>query len=186
VEGSTDITPKLIHADQVIWIVETGARGVLDLPPLDRLQLEGPGIQYAASAGADGSGADRSRQACSTNPACSYGADGLRFNPHQQDLKLFPTAWSGGYSIVSLIRYESVLPGISLQPQIIFKHDVFGHSPGLASNYVAGRILWDTNIEVRYKSQLSLNFGYQFWDGGGVANVFRDRDMARFFVKYAF
>jgi hypothetical protein len=186
VEGSTDFTPKLIHADQVIWIVETGARGILDLPPLDRLQLEGPGIQYGAAAGADGSGANRSRQACSTSPDCSYGPDGVRFNPHQQDLRLFPTAWSGGYSIVSLIRYESVMPGISLQPQIIFKHDVFGHSPGLASNYVQGRILWDTNLEVRYRSQLSFNFGYQFWDGGGVANAFRDRDMARFFVKYAF
>jgi hypothetical protein len=79
-----------------------------------------------------------------------------------------------------------VLPGISLAPQIIFKHDVLGHSPGLASNFIQGRILWDTLIEVRYKSQTSFNFGYRFWAGGGDANLFRDRDEARFFVKYAF
>jgi hypothetical protein len=45
VEGSTSFTPKLIHADQIIWLFETAAYGVLDLPPLDRLQLEAPGIQ---------------------------------------------------------------------------------------------------------------------------------------------
>lgn len=186
VEGNTDLFPPLIGADQIIWIFEVGARWVPDLPSLDELQLEGPGIEYHASAGADGSGADRSRQACSSNAACSFGPDGLRFNPHQQNRDLYPTEWSGGYSVVALIRYESVLPGISLQPQIIFKHDLYGHSPGLASNFIEDRILWDTGFEVRYKSNLSFNLGYQLFAGGGVAHTMSDKDNARLFIKYSF
>ncbi|MGQ0700720.1 MAG: DUF1302 domain-containing protein [Panacagrimonas sp.] len=186
VEGTTDLSAKLLGADQVIWLFELGARWVPDLPALDRLQLEAPGIEWHASAGADGTGADRSRQACSTNLACSFGPDGLRFNPHQQNRDLFPDDISAGYSIVALIRYESILPSISLQPQVIFKHDVYNTSPGLASNYIEGRIIWDTGVEIRYKSNFSVNVGYQLFAGGGVANLLSDRDNARFFLKYAF
>lgn len=186
VEGNTDFTPSLVGADQIIWLFEAGARGILDLPPLDKLALAVPGTYTSPTAGADGSGANGSRQACSSNQACVYGPDGLRFNPHQAPLGLYPTQWSGGYGAVILVRYESVLPGISLQPQIIFKHDVFGHSPGYLSNYVRGRILWDTNLELRYKNSLSFNVGYQMWAGGGDANLFRDRDTAKMFVKYSF
>ena len=46
------------------------------LPDLDVLQIETPGTFTHASAGADGTGADGSRQACSLNPACVVGPDG--------------------------------------------------------------------------------------------------------------
>ena len=186
VEGNTDFTPRLLHADQVIWLPEVGVRGILNLPPLDRLALAVPGTYTSPTAGADGSGADGSRQACSTNQACQYGPDGLRFNPHQAPLGLYPTSWSGGVGAVILIRWDDILPNISLDPQIILKHDIFGHSPGYLSNYVQGRTLWDTNIEIRYRDYLSVNFGYQLWAGGGDANLFNDRDTAKFFVKYTF
>ncbi|MGH8454654.1 MAG: DUF1302 family protein, partial [Nevskiales bacterium] len=186
VEGNTDFVPKLIGADQVIWLFEVATRWVPDIPDIDILQLEAPGIQYHASAGADGSGGDRSRLACSTNEACTFGVDGTRFNPHQQDADLFATEWSGGYSIVQLIRYESLFPGISLGIQNILKHDLKGHSPGLASNFIEDRIFFDTGFELRYKSNLSFNLGYQVFTGGGVANAFKDRDNTRAFVKYAF
>lgn len=186
VEGNTDPGAQLLGADQVIWLLEFGGVWVPTLPSLDQLQLEAPGIEYHASAGADGSGADGSRQACSTNIACNIGPDGLRFNPHQQDRDLFPDDISLGYSLVTLIRYESVLPRISIQPQIIFKHDIYNTTPGLASNYIEGRIIWDTGVEIRYGNALSFNVGYRAIAGGGVANNLGDRDEARAFVKYAF
>ncbi len=186
VEGNTDFTPRLLGADQVIWLPEVGFRGILDLPPLDQLALAVPGTTTSPTAGADGSGADGSRQACSTNVACQYGPDGLRFNPHQANLDLYPTKWSGGIGLVLLMRWESVAPGISINPTFIFKHDVFGHSPGYLSNYVEGRTLWDTNIEIRYREKTSLNIGYQMWAGGGAANLFRDRDTIKVFAKYSF
>ncbi|AXQ31113.1 DUF1302 family protein [Solimonas sp. K1W22B-7] len=175
-----------INADQIVLLVETGATWVPGLPALDELQLEAPGTFLHASAGADGSGADRSRQACSTNQACSFGPDGLRFNPHQQDLDLYPDKLSYGYDLVALIKYESVLPGISLQPTLVWKHDVHGTAPGLAANFIEGRKIADALLEVRYKSNLAFNFGYTWFTGGGAANLLRDRDQARFFVKYSF
>ncbi|MGQ0622951.1 MAG: DUF1302 domain-containing protein [Panacagrimonas sp.] len=186
VEGNTDFGAKLIGADQIIWLLELGGVWLPSMPSLDQLQFEAPGIEWHASAGADGTGADGSRQACSTNVACVVGPDGLRFNPHQQDRGLFPDDISLGYSIVSLIRYESIMPNISIQPQIIFKHDFYNTTPGLASNYIEGRIIWDTGIEVRYRSRTSFNFGYRAVAGGGVANNLGDRDEARVFFKYAF
>ncbi|MGB1580522.1 MAG: DUF1302 domain-containing protein, partial [Nevskiales bacterium] len=184
--GSTHPVSSFIKSDQIILLMEAGATWVPDIPDLDVLQLEAPGTFLHASAGADGSGADRSRQACSTNMACSFGPDGLRFNPHQEDLDLFPDEWSYGVAAIAAIRYESVLPGISLQPIIVYKQDLRGTSPGLASNFIQGRKLGDVSLEVRYKSNLSFNFGYSFFAGGGKAHLQRDRDNARFFVKYQF
>ena len=78
------------------------------------------------------------------------------------------------------------MPGISLQPFVIWKHDVGGTAPGLATNFVEGRKLADVLLEVRYKSDLSFNVGYQAIFGGGKANLLRDRDSLRFFVRYQF
>ncbi|MEQ1440157.1 DUF1302 family protein [Fontimonas sp. SYSU GA230001] len=189
--GATEWVSRLLFADQVIWLFESGATWVPGLPALDELQLEAPGTYLHASAGADGSGAywtdaAAQRQACSTNIACSYGPDGIRFNPHQEDLDLYPDRLSWGYDMIAIISYESVLPGISLRPTILWKHDVKGTAPGLASNFVQGRMLADVNLEIRYKASLSLNLGYNLQAGGGRANLWRDRDTARAFIKYQF
>ncbi|HSW11786.1 MAG TPA: DUF1302 family protein [Solimonas sp.] len=188
VAGATD---NPLGADQVILLFETGATWVPELPALNELQLEAPGTFNHASAGADGSGsqyrdAASQRQACSSNQACSWGPDGERFNPHQQDLRGYPDKVSWGYVLISQIKYESVLPGISLMPQIIWKHDVDGTSPGLASNFVEGRKTAALVVETRYKSALSLNLGYTWFTGGGVYNLYRDRDFAQAFVKVQF
>lgn len=186
VEGNTDFTARLLGADQVIWLPEIGFRYIHDLPSLDRLALAVPGTYTSPTAGADGSGADGSRQACSTNQACQVGPDGLRFSPHQAPLDLYPTAWSGGLGLVWLIRWENVLPGISINPQFIFKYDVFGHAPGYLANYVENRALWDSAIEIRYRDSMSVNVGYQMWTGGGDANLFQDRDTIKVYAKYSF
>src|SRR3546814_10231211 len=104
--GATD---NFIGADQIQLVGEFGATWVPGLPPLDELQIDAPGVYLHASAGADGSGADGSRQACSTNPSCNVGADGLRFNPHQANLDAFVDKFSWGYRVISIIKYESVL-----------------------------------------------------------------------------
>lgn len=191
VAGATERLSQVFGADQVILLFETGATWVPDLPDLNVLQFEAPGLFTHASAGADGTGgfytdeASR-RQACSTNEACSFGVDGLRFNPSQQDLDMFPDRFSWGYDIIALIRYESVLPGISLQPIILWKHDVNGTAPGIATNFSEGRKTADVSIEMRYKSNFSFNVAYQWWFGGGLANLYRDRDSARAWIKVQF
>lgn len=193
--GATQVlgaTDNWIGADQILGVLEVGATWVPDLPPLDVLQFEAPGTLTHASAGADGSGSyfnDATRaQACSTNPTCSYGPDGLRFNPHQADLDLYPDKFSWGYRLISIIRYESVFPGISFQPQIIWQHDMNGTAPQpLDTNFVEGRKSAAINFEIRYKSSLSINPGYTWFTGGkGASNTYRDRDFAQLYVRYQF
>lgn len=179
-------TENPIHADQVQIVGEWGATWVPGLPPLDELQIDAPGVYLHASAGADGSGADGSQQACSSNVACSYGADGLRFNPHQANLDHFVDKFSWGYRLITIIKYESVLPMISLQPFIIWAHDVKGTSPGPAENFIESRKSVIANLETRYKDWASFTIGYTWFFGGGETNLLRDRDFAQAFVKLQF
>jgi len=181
--GATD---NPFGADQVLFVSELGATYVPFLPPLARLQLEGPNTNYAASAGADGSGADGSPLACSTAPDCALGPDGLRFNPHQQDATGYPDKFSWGYRLIGIFRYENVLPGVGLQPTIFYSQDVQGTAPGPGGNFVAGRKQVNTLVEARYQQALSFDIGYTWYWGGGVFNTLSDRDFAQFFVKYQF
>ncbi|HZP13702.1 MAG TPA: DUF1302 family protein [Nevskiaceae bacterium] len=172
-------------ADQLIMVGELGATHVLDLPSWDVLQIEAPGTTTHASAGADGSGADGGQRACSTNPSCSIGPDGLRFNPTQQKGG-WAESFAWGYRLIFQFKYESVLPGISLMPQLIWMHDVKGTAPGPAENFDEGRKNLLATIETRYKESLSFTVGYGWWTGGGNADLYSDRDFAQVFVKYQF
>jgi hypothetical protein len=179
-------TENPFGADQVLIVGEWGATLVPYLPALDRLQLEAPGTNYAASAGADGSGANGSRMACSTTPDCSVGPDGLRFNPHQQDPHAYPTELSWGYRLIGIFKYENVLPGVGLQPTIYYAQDVQGIAPGPGGNFVAGRKQVNTLLEARYQQALSFDIGYTWYWGAGAYNTLSDRDYAQVFLKYQF
>ncbi len=200
--GATD---NPFGADQIQLVGEFGAVWIPDLPSLDQLQIEAPGVFTSATAGADGSGfvlkdpslphnaqsnpwvaVGGQQQACSTNPTCSYGPDGLRFNPHQANLDDFVDKFSWGYRIISIIKYESVAPGISLQPFIVWSHDVNGTGPGPAENFVKGRKSVLANLETRYKEAISFTVGYGWYFGGGDNNLYSDRDFAQAFVRYQF
>ena len=82
--------------------------------------------------------------------------------------------------------YESVLPGISLQTQLTIKQDINGNAPGPAENFLGGRKIFDVLQEIRYKSALSFDVGYNWITGGGDKNLLGDRDSLRAFVKYQF
>ena len=182
--GATD---NPFGADQIQFVGEFGGILIPDLPSLDVLQIDAPGVYTHASAGADGTGADGSQQACApTNITCVVGPDGTRFNPSQADLDDFVDDFSWGYRLIAIVKYESILPGISVQPFIIWAHDVDGTGPGPAENFVDGRKQALVNVETRYKSDLSLTLGYSWFFGGGNANLYRDRDFAQAFVKYQF
>ncbi|HWY25273.1 MAG TPA: DUF1302 family protein [Nevskia sp.] len=187
--GATRVLGKTdnpIGADQIIIVYEAGAEYVPFLPSYDQLVLQGPNSTSGPTAGADGSGADLSRMGCSNIPDCSYGPDGLRFNPHQQDHSGYPTYISWGYRVIGLLSYEQILPGLTLKPFILFSQDVGGISPGPAGNFVKGRKSLDTLFEFRYHQDLSLGLGYQWYWGGGAYNTLSDRDFAQAYLKYQF
>ena len=99
---------------------------------------------------------------------------------------MYPDDFSTGYVIAAQMKYESVLPKISLSPQLVWKHDVRGTAPSPAANFVEDRRIADALLEIRYKDRLALYVGYQWFTGGGAANLLRDRDSARAYIKYAF
>jgi hypothetical protein len=181
--GSSD---NPFGASQIILLAELGATYVPFLPPLDHLVLEGPNTNWGPTAGADGSGANGSRMACSTATDCSYGGDGERFNPHQQDPSGYPDAFSWGYRLISQFKYESVLPGLSISPFLIYRQDVQGTAPSPAPNFVAGRKEVDLLTEFRYEGSLSFNLGYTWYWGAGSYNTLSDRDFLQAFVRYQF
>ncbi len=181
--GATD---NPFGADQIQLVGEFGAAWIPGLPSLDELQIEAPGIFTHASAGADGTGADGSQQACSTTVTCLVGADGLRFNPTQADLDGYVDKFSWGYRLIAIVKYEGIYGPISVQPFMIWSHDVNGTAPGPAENFVDERKQMLLNIETRYRSSLSLTLGYTWFFGGGEHNLYRDRDYAQAFVKYQF
>jgi hypothetical protein len=210
VQGATD---NVIGADQVIWLFEVGAQFVPDLPDTDVLQIESPGTHYHASAGADGTMTGNMQQDCAHTQDCNYGGynpatgelyngctqamldgtvantacgDGLRFNPHQENADGYADAFSAGYVIISLIRYESVLPGVSLAPFTLFQHDVVGTSTDVAAQFTESRKDIAFAMEIRYKESLSITPGYFWSTGGRQYNLQRDRDQASIFVKYLF
>ncbi|ULQ47235.1 DUF1302 domain-containing protein [Flagellatimonas centrodinii] len=188
--GATQVlgaSDNWIGADQVVLLYELAATHVLNLPDFDELQIEGPmsGATHA-SAGADGSGADGSKLACSTNPSCSVGPDGLRFNPTQAPRDAFADAFSWGYRVVGRINYESVLPGIGIQPLFIWQHDIGGNAPGPGGNFVEGRKTLNLLLELRLQTALSFTLSYNSFFGGGSNNLYRDRDNLGVFAKYLF
>ena len=58
--------------------------------------------------------------------------------------------------------------------------------PGPGGNFVKGTKEFDALFEFQYKQSLSVNFGYNWYWGGGAYNVLSDRDFAQFFIKYQF
>ena len=168
-------------ADQIILIGELGVSQIIGLPSLSKLQIEGPGTFTHASAGADGTGADGSTR---SNSAV-IGASGIRFNPTQQK-DGFVTDFSWGYRVIAIMRYENVLPGIGVEPTIIWSQDVHGVSPGPGENFVEGRKAVIVSTTVRFSQAWNAAVGYTVFYGGGSNNLLRDRDFAQVGLRYLF
>ena len=171
-----------LGADQIILLGEVGATQILDLPPLEELQIEAAGNFTSASAGADGSGADGSPQSRSG----LIGPSGSRFNPQQANLKSFVDEFAWGTRLIAILRYDSVFPGISFEPVLLVLNDWQGTGPGPGENFIQGRQQYQVNVEMRVKNAISWTAGYAWFTGAEERNLLRDRDFAQFGVRYRF
>jgi hypothetical protein len=171
-----------LKANQILVFGEIGATQVIDLPDTDELQIEAPGTNYHASAGADGLGADGSSQSNSG----IIGPSGIRFNPSQQDSDDFADDFSAGYRAIAIIRYDNVFPGISFENTVIWAHDIYGTAPGPGENFIEGRKNLITNAEMRFAQNWSAALGYVGFYGAGEQNLLRDRDFINVGLRYRF
>ncbi len=189
--GTYVAKPNFLALDQTIILFEVGAQYVPDLTGPCELPLEGPGTVTHAGPGADGTGTPQGGgrtcvpRGSSTTNVNADGSDGLRFNPTQQ-LEGFPTELSWGYRLIFIPRWESILPGISVQPIIIFADDVRGTSPGPAESFLEGRQNIITDVEIRWKEHWQFHLGYVIFRGAEPFNQLSDRDFASAYVRYSF
>jgi len=96
------------------------------------------------------------------------------------------TDFSWGYRIISILRYENVLPGIGIEPTIVWSHDVQGVSPGPGENFVEGRKSVIVSTTIRFSPAWDAAVGYTAFFGGGSANLLRDRDFVQVGLRYLF
>jgi len=188
--GTYVFVPNFLDMSQFLFLFEIGAQYVPDLPGPCELPLEAPGTFTHASAGADGTGtAQGGGRVCHpqgsdvrSNPD---GSDGLRFNPTQQ-AEGFPDDFSWGYRLIMIPRWDSILPGISIEPLIIFGDDVKGTSPGPGESFLEGRQSLLTDIAIRYQANWQFHVGYNWFRGAEPYNQISDRDHAFAYVRYSF
>ncbi|MES1943115.1 hypothetical protein PC39_03292 [Salinisphaera sp. PC39] len=185
-----------IKSNQIILFFEVGATHVLGFPEKDELQIEGPGTYNHASVGNDGTGAqpcpddqkpqgDSGRDDLGQANSTICGPYQLRFNPTQQT-EGFATAFSWGWRVIGIIRYENVLPGISFQPLFVIAHDVDGTAPGPGENFMEGRQMYSLNVEMRYQQRWSVITGVTIFRGAKPYNQLADRDFFQLGIRYQF
>jgi hypothetical protein len=168
-------------ANQILVFGELGATQMFNMPDQDELQIDGPGTYTHASAGTDGSGADGGRQSNSG----VIGPSGIRFNPTQQK-DGFATAFSWGYRVIGIFRYDNVFPGISFENTLIWAQDIDGVAPGPGENFVEGRKNVIANSEMRFAQGWSTALAYSAFFGGGSNNLLHDRDFVQVGIRYRF
>lgn len=162
-----------IGANQVFWVVEAAALWVHDLPSKGVLYFEGAGDRTHPSAGADGTGTPDGRP------------DTRRINPTRMT-QGFGGTFSWGYRSLLRASYNDLPGGITLNPTVVWLHDLQGTSPAPIINFIEGRRVLIANLGADFQDDWSAGIVYQRFDGGGTRHRLRDRDNVSVFVAKVF
>ena len=97
----------------------------------------------------------------------------------------FTTATSWGYRGRAVWEYNSVLPGVSLKPNLGWSHDISGYSPGPNANFEEGRKAITLGLDGEYQSTYTSSLSYTNFFGGRY-NTLSDRDFVALTVGVKF
>ena len=106
----------------------------------------------------------------------------------ENDLYKF-TMWQALlHSYRSLLRasYNDLPGGITLNPTVVWLHDLQGTSPAPIINFIEGRRVLIANLGADFQDDWSAGIVYQRFDGGGTRHRLRDRDNVSVFVAKVF
>ena len=92
---------------------------------------------------------------------------------------------SWGYRLIGQLTYDSVLGGVTLQPRVVWAHDVDGLTPGPGGAFIAGRQAFNVGLGGEYVNRWTADLGYTKFFGGGSFNQVKDRDFISFHVTYS-
>lgn len=99
----------------------------------------------------------------------------------------YPTANSWGYKLLFRADYNNVLVGgLTLQPTVRWDHDVRGITPLPLGNFVENSRTITPALGWKYLGNLTGEFAYATYFGGGQSNLWRDRDNFNMYVRYSF
>ena len=156
-----------LGASDMILLAEIGSTIIPSLPPLERIQFEGPGDFTSYGPGAHESG------------------NQLHLNPFQTKSG-WVTQISAGSRFGLLADYRDVKwPGVSLRPEVFFTYDFLGVAPGLGEDYLRGRKIVVADLQTFYRG-FGLDVLQTFVFGGGAHNTLHDRDFAGITLSYKF
>ena len=152
----------LLRSDQLAFVAEAGVTQVHSMPSEDELRLEGPATYLPG------------------DPAVAA-ALGV---PTQQGGYADEVSW--GYRIGARLEYNNVFNLVTLEPTLLFSHDVSGTSPTPILNFVDGRKQVTAGLNVRYLQSWEGGVSYTQYSGGGSFNLISDRDYYSVYMRYSF
>ena len=166
---------NLFDADQLLLLVEAGMSHIFDRPGAQVLPLQAAGDFTHPSPGADGTGGPPPDGEPATN----------RQNPTFQNSNIVTdTAW--GWRGLVQLTYNEVLRGLTLTPRLVWFHDIKGYSPAPYVNFIEGRKQIISSVDASFGVGWTAGVSYNWYTGGGNANLERDRDHAKLFLAYEF
>ncbi len=171
--------PGWMGYDQLSMFVETGFVNVRDMQSARVLAMDAPGTSTMNLGTA------------MLNPATDGGVgdfdgpggdDGLPNTPYEN----YATQYSWGYKAAARFTYNNVFNVLTMEPTILFQHDVRGITPTPIVNFVEGRQQINLLLGINYLQAWNFDLGYAMYSGGEPQNLLADRDYIDFSVKYSF
>jgi hypothetical protein len=150
---------------------------VRDLPSARVLAYDAPGT-YTMN---DGTAA-LNPSADGDNPATPAVDEGLPNVPYSA----YADQYSWGYKAAARFTYNNVFNALTVEPTILWQHDVRGITPTPIVNFVEDRKQVNLILGVNYLQAWQFDLGYAMFLGDDPQNLLHDRDYADFAVKYSF
>lgn len=163
--------------DQLSMFVEAGFVNVRDLPSPRELAYDAPAT-YTMNQGT-----------AIMNPTTDGGSpdtttldDGLPNTPYED----YADQYSWGYKAAARFTYNNVFNVLTLEPTIVFQHDVRGTTPSPIVNFVEDRQQLNFLLGMNYLQAWNIDIGYTTYTGAGRRNLLNDRDYVDLSIKYSF
>ena len=93
---------------------------------------------------------------------------------------------SWGYRLAGVLTYQSILGGLTLEPRVLWTHDVDGVTAAPVSTFLEDRKSLTFALGSQYIDRWTANLAYTKFFGAGNRNFIRDRDVVRLRVSYTF
>jgi hypothetical protein len=165
----TKIWPRILGAEQFLFLFEGAVTHVPDLPSKSELRLEAAGTYTSGNP-----------YHFEDNPGSAHTDKPAELPERFAD----PTSW--GYRLVTQLQYNNAIGAITVSPRLAWGHDVSGNSPGPGANFIEDRKAYTLGLNFDFQSTWSADISFTDFFGASRYNLINDRDYVAMSFKYAF